>query len=474
MPERRTVLRDCGRLTNGSLNETADSPQVVQHRASAGANQLRLPPGKNSGTFGGRAFMEFRRVNRRHLVSLATLYLIAAVSWALDPSSPPSGNFDLSHWKLTLPVDSSGGTNGTAAEIPTAQLVAGYTNADYFYTGADGAMVFWCPVTGATTSGSSYPRTELRELLNPNDDSVNWVGYGTHQMDAQCQMIQVPSTKKVIIGQIHSYTGAALPLLKLEYNSGTIDALVKESPNSDTDTHFPFPSNVGLSNNITYQIKMVDGLLTMVVNGSTQSVNVFQTDPAWTNQTLYFKAGNYCQDNSGPSTEGATVSFYALTVLHYTNAFPAILTQPASQTVAAGSNVTLTVVAAGAAPLAYQWRINAASFSGGTNASLTIANFQSTDEANYDVVVANAAGSVTSAVARLYLNGPTRFAVCGVDASTNFTGLLLGAANSSYIIQASTNLTDWVALTTNSSPSGIINFIDTNASGFIQRFYRAQ
>ncbi|HUI05467.1 MAG TPA: polysaccharide lyase family 7 protein [Verrucomicrobiae bacterium] len=414
------------------------------------------------------------RITRRLLASLVTVCLTAAVSRALDPSQPPGGNFDLSHWKLTLPVDSSGGTNGTATEIPTAQLVAGYTNAAYFYTGADGAMVFWCPVTGATTSGSDYPRTELRELLNPSDSSVNWVGYGTHLMDAQCQMIQVPSTKKVIIGQIHGYTGAARPLLKLQYNNGTIDALVKESPNSDTDTHFPFPSNVGLSNNITYQIKMADGLLSMVVNGSTQSVNVFQTDPAWTNQTLYFKAGNYCQDNSGPSTEGALVSFYALTVNHYTNAFPAILTQPASQTVAGGSNVTLSVVAAGAAPLAYQWRINAVNSPGGTNTSLTIANFQSADEANYDVVVANAAGSVTSAMARLYLNEPTRFTGCGVDASNYFTGLLLGAANSSYVIQASTNLTDWVGLTTNSSPSGVINFIDTNAPGFIQRFYRAR
>ena len=406
-------------------------------------------------------------------VLLVMFCVAVAPGWALDPDQPPSGNFDLSHWKLTLPIDSSGGTTGTATEISTSQLVAGYTNAAYFYRGADGAIVFWCPVTGATTSGSSYPRTEFRELLDPSDNSVNWLGYGTHLMNAQCKMFQVPSTNKVIIGQIHSYTGAARPLLKLQYNNGTIDALVKQSPTSDTDTHFPFPGNVGLSNRIIYQIKMVDGLLTMVVNGSTQSVNVFQTDPAWTNQTHYFKAGNYCQDNSGPTNEGALVSFDALTVSHYTNAFPALLTQPASQTAAAGSNVTLTVVAAGTAPLAYQWRMNAADYPGATNPSLTIINFQPANEANYDVVVANAAGAVTRAVARLYLNAPLRFAGCAADTSNNFTGLLLGAANANYIVQASTNLADWVALSTNTSPSGIINFTDTNASDFIQRFYRA-
>ena len=58
--------------------------------------------------------------------------------------------------------------------------------------------------------------------------------------------------------------------------------------------------------------------------------------------------------------------------------------------------------------------------------------------------------------------------------SNNFTGLVLGTANSNYVIQASTNLVDWTALTTNSSPSGILNFVDTNASGLIQRFYRAR
>src|SRR5277367_4361155 len=72
---------------------------------------------------------------------------------ALDPNQPPGVNFDLSHYYLQLPVDSSGGTTGTSASVTTAQLLAGFTNA-YFYTGPDGAMVFWAPEDGATTSGS--------------------------------------------------------------------------------------------------------------------------------------------------------------------------------------------------------------------------------------------------------------------------------------------------------------------------------
>ena len=73
---------------------------------------------------------------------------------------------------------------------------------------------------------------------------------------------------------------------------------------------------VDLGDVIAYQIKMDDGLLSVMVNGTSQSVSVFQLDPAWTNQTFYFKAGNDCQDNAGLPDEGAVVSFYHLNVNH--------------------------------------------------------------------------------------------------------------------------------------------------------------
>jgi len=225
----------------------------------------------------------------------------------LDPARPPSGNFDLSHWKLTLP-------DADSTEIPAAQLMVGFTNS-FFFTAADGAMVFSCPVAGGTTPGSAYPRCELRELLLPSNEAVNWTGFGTHILNAQCRVMQLPSTRKTIIGQIHSFGGNAYPLVKLQFNSGKVEALVKTSPNSPADTSLPF-ANIALGTRIDYQLKVVDGLLSMTVNGINQSVNVFQTDPAWTNQTFYFKAGNYCQDNSGTANEGAVVSFHRLSVEH--------------------------------------------------------------------------------------------------------------------------------------------------------------
>jgi mannuronan 5-epimerase len=228
--------------------------------------------------------------------------------FSLDPQKAPGRNFDLSHWKLTLP-DAAG------SEISSVQLAAGFTNSEFFYTGPDGAIVFYCPVTGGTTGGSDYPRSELREVLDPNSNLVNWAAFGTHTLNARCKVTQVPSSGKTIIGQIHSFTGNAQPLIKLQFDNGTVEALVKNSPNATNETDLTL-ARVGLSNAIAYQIKLENGLLSLSVNGSNQTVNVFQTDPSWSNQTFYFKAGNYCQDHSGPTNEGAVVSFYQLNVAH--------------------------------------------------------------------------------------------------------------------------------------------------------------
>ncbi len=96
---------------------------------------------------------------------------------------------------------------------------------------------------------------------------------------------------------------------------------------------------------------------------------------------------------------------------------PSIATQPASQSVNTGASVTFTVVAAGPAPLTYQWRKNGVNV--GTNSSsLTIANVQTTDAANgagqgYSVTVTNSFGSATSVLATLIVSTvqPIRLAV---------------------------------------------------------------
>jgi len=76
---------------------------------------------------------------------------------------------------------------------------------------------------------------------------------------------------------------------------------------------------------------------------------------------------------------------------------PTIATQPAAQTVNAGTNVTFSVTAGGSAPFTYQWRKGGTPLaSGGTGASLTLNDVQAVTAGSYDVVVSNSVSTVTS------------------------------------------------------------------------------
>jgi hypothetical protein len=86
---------------------------------------------------------------------------------------------------------------------------------------------------------------------------------------------------------------------------------------------------------------------------------------------------------------------------------PMIVAQPMSSELCSGSRATFSVGATGPAPISYQWRKNGVNLSdggnvsGSTTATLSINPTSSADTATYDVVVANACGSLNSAPAML-------------------------------------------------------------------------
>jgi len=85
---------------------------------------------------------------------------------------------------------------------------------------------------------------------------------------------------------------------------------------------------------------------------------------------------------------------------------PLWIQQPASQSSMVGAPVFFAARAVGGKPLAYQWRFNGVALAGQTNSSLVISNVGAAAVGNYDVVVTNAFGAITSAVAALSLVGP--------------------------------------------------------------------
>src|SRR5438309_2052142 len=105
------------------------------------------------------------------------------------------------------------------------------------------------------------------------------------------------------------------------------------------------------------------------------------------------------------NSAGSVTSSAATLTINPTLLPPSITIQPVSQSVIAGQTATFSVTAAGTAPLSYQWQNNGAAISSATSASYTTpATTTANNGAQFNVVVSNSAGSVTSSAATLTVN----------------------------------------------------------------------
>ncbi len=86
---------------------------------------------------------------------------------------------------------------------------------------------------------------------------------------------------------------------------------------------------------------------------------------------------------------------------------PSIATQPSSQTVTAGANVSFSVTAAGTVPLTYQWKKNGVDIGGATGSTFSLSAVTAANAGSYSVLVSNAAGSLLSNAAVLVVKEPT-------------------------------------------------------------------
>ena len=83
-------------------------------------------------------------------------------------------------------------------------------------------------------------------------------------------------------------------------------------------------------------------------------------------------------------------------------AAPSITTQPSNQAVSVGLTATFSVAASGTTPLTYQWQKGTTPIAGATAASYTTAATTSSDNGSqFEVVVSNSVGSITSNAATL-------------------------------------------------------------------------
>jgi len=278
------------------------------------------------------------------------MFIGSATAQNLDPNLPPSGNFNLECWKLTRP---------NQQEISEDNLSNVYEVADEFYTDPiTGAMVFWCPNDGMT-GGSSYPRNELREMMRCGDNSIgtqginknNWVFSSstmTNQeaaggidgiMTATVAVDHVSETSdannkigRVIVGQIHASDDEPCRIYYRKLPGNTKGAIYfAHEPTTSAEQWYemigsrsnnaPDPvDGIALGEQFSYEIRAIGNTLTVTImrDGFDDVVQeVDMTNSGFADDWMYFKAGNYNQNNAGNADEYAQVSFFALDVVHF-------------------------------------------------------------------------------------------------------------------------------------------------------------
>nr|WP_321979751.1 polysaccharide lyase family 7 protein [uncultured Cohaesibacter sp.] len=230
-----------------------------------------------------------------------------------------SDNFDLSAWKLNLPIDFDGGTDGRARTI---SKLDGYES-EYFYDAEDGAMVMRASVDGATTGNARYARTELRE--KDGDESAAWYLSEGGTMTATLRIDEAPVWEngedgKIVIGQVR---GTVDELVRLYWDNGSVYYYSEHSGSEDKTLKFTFTNEDGDEPSISkgeifsYQIEVRDDEIKVVIyaDGDVYISETSITDH-WTNEPLNFKAGCYLQLNESMGSGTGQVSFYGLDYSH--------------------------------------------------------------------------------------------------------------------------------------------------------------
>jgi hypothetical protein len=237
----------------------------------------------------------------------------------------------------TTPTPGGGGTGGGAIDTPSEILrlgdEGGHWSIDVGYpsgnTSTDMSLVedgwsdtpyflpvenntgvqFRVPMNGGTTSGSDYPRSELRER-KADGSKASWSGKsGTHTLSGVSKVTHFPPNKpEVVVAQIHDTDGVSSTAIgdRLQVRVED-DAWILSINGNKIST--PILTGYSLNTYVAWSIKVASGKVTVKINGSTK---YDQTPSGYPTSGMYFKMGCYAQSNT--SKGNSSSEFMAVTV----------------------------------------------------------------------------------------------------------------------------------------------------------------
>lgn len=215
----------------------------------------------------------------------------------------PSDLLDLSNWHLTLPVDTSHA--GSPDQIDQPELDT-YTNSSFFFlNAAKTGVTFRAYTNGATTSGSGYPRSELRERINGGAAHASWSSSsGTHKLFIDQAVTHLPDVKPhIVVGQIHDSSDDVI-VFRLEGQKLFIDLNGNDGPTL-TSSYVP-------GTRFTVGFEVANNAVKCYYNGALKYTYSKSFSGA------YFKAGAYVQSScqGDKKVAGESCSAYGEAVIY--------------------------------------------------------------------------------------------------------------------------------------------------------------
>lgn len=267
-----------------------------------------------------------------------------------EDNNPPPINYadvDFSNWKVTLPVDEN--NNGSPDEYQPDELVNGqYRDLEpvqpFMYDNTEDTSLVFYTYPDVSTTNSSYSRTELRELINPDNARENWTLLEGGEMIGRLKVDSVSENNesgddyhKVIVMQIHGIiseedmaihgfsSNNGPPLIKIYWKDGYVwshkKSLIDESTDGDdlletsNNTWYDIKENLGYVGFEAFDFRITASDAKIVVQLNDESPFVYQdvSLDKWPYEN-YFKAGNYL--TSTHANAFSYVEYYNLSVTH--------------------------------------------------------------------------------------------------------------------------------------------------------------
>lgn len=194
----------------------------------------------------------------------------------------PGQVLDLTNWYLTLPF----GEQGDPTLIHQPELET-YSHDPHFHVGDGDVVVFNANAGGVTTSGSHFPRSELREMTDGGAEKAAWsTTDGVHTMTIVQAITHLPEVvPHVVAGQIHDADEYVL-LVRLDGERLWVKSGGSEVGVLDADYR--------LGDEFTLRLTAANGWLDVYYNDlETPAVRL-----PYETTGCYFKAGSYLQSNT--------------------------------------------------------------------------------------------------------------------------------------------------------------------------------